>query len=107
MFRLIDRHRVRGRGGFKTYGEEDHLLFRVLLRELHRVSGRVHNPHVAAGGLNTEQILRRTRDPQHVAERTEDDVLLRSDPEGLIDQFQRSDADRTSWAVNQRDGLWE
>ena len=72
-------------------------------RELHRVERRVDDAHVAAGGLDGEQIAVRARHAQHVAERAEDDVGPRGDLDRLVDHLERRDADRAARAVDQRD----
>ena len=76
---LIDRHRVGGCRGFEPDREEHHLLVGILPRDLQGVERRVHDAHVAARGLDLEQILLAARDAQHVAERTEDHVGSRRD----------------------------
>ena len=51
MIRLPDGHGVRGRGGFKSDGEENNLLLRIRFGQLERIQGRVDDAHVRALSL--------------------------------------------------------
>ena len=55
--------------------------------------------------LTRQQIVRAARHAQHVAERAEDHAGRDGDLDGLVDQLERRDADRTARAVHERD-LW-
>ena len=99
--RLINGHRRRGRGGFKTDAEENDFPRRILLGDFHRVERRINDAHVAAAGLDRKQIRRAARHAQHVAERSENHVGPRGDFQRLVNQFERRDANRAARAVDQ------
>jgi hypothetical protein len=103
--RLINRHRRRGRGGFKTDAKENNFLRRILFGEFHGIERRINNPHIAAFGLDRKQIRRAAGHAQHVAERGENHVWSRGDFQRLVNHLQRRHADRTARPVNERDLL--
>jgi hypothetical protein len=62
---------------------------------------RVHHAHVAALGLDGEQVLLRSRHAQHVPERAEHDSFAPRQRDGFVDQVDRRDADRAPRSVDQ------
>ena len=98
---LPDRHRVGGRGGFETDGEEDHLAIGILARDRDGVHRGVGDAHVAAFGLDAEKIARGAGDAEHVAVGDQDHAGHGGDGDGLVDDFERRDADRAAGSVNQ------
>src|SRR6478672_393409 len=102
---LVDRHRVRRRRRLEADAEEDDLPVGVLPCELQRVERGVHDPDVAAGALDAEEVLLAAGDPQHVAEGAEDHLWTRRDLERLVDHLERGDADRAAGAVDQLDAV--
>ncbi len=91
----------------KPDGEEDHLAVGVLARQLHRVERRVDHAHVAAGGLDGQQVGGRPGHAQHVAEGGEDHLRAAGDGERLVDELERRHADRAAGAMDQADRLGE
>jgi hypothetical protein len=95
--------RVGGGGGFEADGEEHHLAVRMPPCQGYRVEGRVHDAHVAARGLDREQIARAARHAQHVAEGAEDDAGAGRDLQRLVNDLQRRHAHRAARPVHQRE----
>ncbi len=84
------RHGVGGGGGgLEPDAEEHHLLVRVVGGDSGGVQGRVDDPDITPAGAHTEQVVAATGHPQHVAERTEDDVVAGGYLQGPIDHLQR------------------
>ena len=103
LLRLPDRHRVAGRRGLETDGEEHDLAVRVRLRQLDRVQRRVDHAHIAALRPHAQQVDARPGHAQHVAERGQDHLRPAGNGDRLIDQFKRGDAHRAAGAMHQRD----
>ncbi len=105
--RLGHRHRVGRRSGLEADGEEDHLAIRMPLGQGHGLHRRVDDAHVAPFRLHREEVLRRAGHAEHVAERAKDRFPPRGDGHGLVDHFQRRDADRAARSVDQRNLRWQ
>jgi hypothetical protein len=104
-----DGRRVGGARRPEADGEEDHRPVWMLLRQAQAVERRVDDADVAAARLEGEVIPFTPRHPQQVAEGAEDHVPPRGDGDGLVDQYQRRDADWTAgimdWADFRRQQL--
>ena len=96
-------HGVCRGGGFKADAEEYDLFAGVLDGEIDGVERRIDDAHIAAAALYLEQIAVSAGNAQHVAKRTEDDAGLRGNGQGLVDEFERRDADGAAGAVNHFD----
>ena len=96
----MHRQRVRRRRRLKAHPEKNHLPARMRPRQFHRVQRRIDDPDIAAGGFDRQQVFRAARHPQHVAKRAEDHFGTRGDIDGLVDQFERRHANRTTRTVN-------
>ena len=103
--RLPYRHRGGGCGGFEAHGKKHHFAVRMISGHLERIQGRIQRTHIAALGPRQQQVAARSRHPQHVTERAENGLGPMGNLDGLVDIFQRRDADRTAGSVNQFDPL--
>ena len=99
--RLEHAHHVGRGGGLEADREEDHLLVRVLARDLHRVQRRIDDAHLSARGFHREQVPVRAGDAQHVAVGAEDHVRLGGDQQRLVNQFERGHTNGTARPVYQ------
>src|SRR5581483_8720886 len=95
------QHRVCGRGGLESDGEEYDVLVGICPGNLQAIQRRVNNPHIAALRLDGKKIAFRSRHTQHVAERAEDNVRTAGNGVGLVNHLQRGDAHRAARAVHQ------
>ena len=96
-------HGVGRRSSLKAHAEEHNLLFGILDREFDSIERRVDHAYVAAAALDLEEIALGPRNAQHVAEGAEDDAGLGGDGERLVNEFERSDANRAAGTVNHLD----
>ena len=94
-------HGIGGGGGFEADGEEDDLFVGIGAGDLEAVQRRVDDAHVAAVGLDGEEVAIGAGHAQHVAKGAEDDVGAARDGVRLVDHLQRRDADRAAGAVHQ------
>ena len=100
---LKDGHGGSRRGGLETDGEEHHLPVGILAGNLQGIQRRIQRPHLAAGGPCGQQVAPGAGHAQHVAEGAQDGARGQGDSDGLVDGFQRRDADRAAGPVNQLD----
>ena len=93
------------RGGFKSDGEEHHVLFGIVLGQFQRVGGRVDDADVHAARFVLQRTAVRAGNSHHVAERGEDDIGLRGDGESVVNAAHRKHAHRAARTMHQLDVL--
>src|ERR1017187_9089806 len=98
-------HRIGRGGGLEANGKEDDLFGRVCTRNLQAVQRRVNDAHIAAFGLDREQVTVRSGHAQHVAKRAEDYIRPPRNGMGLVDHLERRYAYRAAWPVAQLNTL--
>ena len=98
---LPDGHCIGGRGGFEAHGEEYHLTIGVLAGNGDGVHGGVGDAHVAAFGFHAEEIAGGAGNAEHVAVGDEGHAGHGGDGDSLVDDLERSDADRAAGSMDE------
>ena len=103
-FRLRHGHRVGRRRGLESDGEKNDRAIRVLLGDLQAVQRRIDDAHVATLPPLTANRSRRLPGTRSMSPKEQKITSGRAAISiGLVDQFQRRDADRAAGTVHQFD----
>ena len=89
-----------GRGGLEADGEEHHVPFRIILRELERIGRRIDDPDVHSARFVFERAPLRAGHAHHVAESCKDHAGVLRHTQAIIDAPHGQDADRTAGTMD-------